>query len=226
MSLLHFAYPLLACAGYLAWPKLVRGTLSAPVHRAVSVVHNLALVVFSAYTFWGILKLVLVHGFVFKSKYFFGMPEFDTLAWYFYLSKYYEFIDTFLIYAKGKKPIFLQTYHHVGAVLCWHMWYVYKTDGAWLPTFMNAFVHTVMYTYYLCTIFRLNVSGVKPFITAMQMVQFLIGGIGVPIWYAPPNDTWPRYVIALIGAAYTYGLIALFGQFSYRNYIAPRKSAN
>ena len=129
MSLLHFAYPLLACAGYLAWPKLVRGTLSAPVHRAVSVVHNLALVVFSAYTFWGILKLVLVHGFVFKSKYFFGMPEFDTLAWYFYLSKYYEFIDTFLIYAKGKKPIFLQTYHHVGgrAMLA----YVVRIQNRW-----------------------------------------------------------------------------------------------
>lgn len=38
----------------------------------------------------------------------------------FYLSKFYEIFDTFIILAKGKKSSVLQTYHHAGAMLS--MW--------------------------------------------------------------------------------------------------------
>ncbi|CAI7638219.1 unnamed protein product [Penicillium manginii] len=42
------------------------------------------------------------------------------LGWIFYLSKFYEVIDTAIILAKGKKSSTLQTYHHAGAMMC--MW--------------------------------------------------------------------------------------------------------
>lgn len=47
----------------------------------------------------------------------------EALAWYgwwFYLSKFYEVIDTAVIILKGRKSSLLQTYHHAGAMIC--MW--------------------------------------------------------------------------------------------------------
>lgn len=47
----------------------------------------------------------------------------EALAWYgfwFYLSKFYEVIDTAIILLKGRKSSLLQTYHHAGAMIC--MW--------------------------------------------------------------------------------------------------------
>jgi len=41
-------------------------------------------------------------------------------GWLFYLSKFYEVLDTAIIIAKGKKSSLLQTYHHAGAMIC--MW--------------------------------------------------------------------------------------------------------
>jgi len=54
-----------------------------------------------------------------------GMPGLweGALAWYgwwFYLSKFYEVIDTAVIILKGRKSSLLQTYHHAGAMIC--MW--------------------------------------------------------------------------------------------------------
>jgi hypothetical protein len=46
-----------------------------------------------------------------------------ALAWYgwwFYLSKFYEVVDTAVILLKGRKSSLLQTYHHAGAMIC--MW--------------------------------------------------------------------------------------------------------
>ena len=47
----------------------------------------------------------------------------EALAWYgwwFYLSKFYEVVDTAVIILKGRKSSLLQTYHHAGAMVC--MW--------------------------------------------------------------------------------------------------------
>jgi GNS1/SUR4 family len=38
----------------------------------------------------------------------------------FYISKYYEFVDTWILIAKGKDASFLQVYHHAGiAFIFW-----------------------------------------------------------------------------------------------------------
>ena len=47
----------------------------------------------------------------------------QALAWYgwwFYLSKFYEVVDTAVIILKGRRSSLLQTYHHAGAMIC--MW--------------------------------------------------------------------------------------------------------
>ena len=63
----------------------------------------------------------------------------------FYISKYYEFIDTWIVCLKGRKPLFLQLYHHIGAVI--GMWLLYITHNPWVWVFLvfNSFINSIMY---------------------------------------------------------------------------------
>jgi hypothetical protein len=76
---------------------------------------------FSAWTFVSLCNILYEYGIVCQSDYYFQIEKFDRIIYLFYLSKYYEFFDTFLLYLNGKDPIFLQKYHHIGAVICWHI---------------------------------------------------------------------------------------------------------
>jgi hypothetical protein len=65
-------------------------------------------------------------------------------GWLFYLSKFYEVIDTAIILAKGKKSSTLQTYHHAGAMMC--MWAGIRFMGQpiWIFVLINSFIHALM----------------------------------------------------------------------------------
>lgn len=65
-------------------------------------------------------------------------------GWLFYMSKFYEVLDTFIILAKGKKSSLLQTYHHAGAMLCMWAGIRYMSPPIWMFVFVNSFIHTIM----------------------------------------------------------------------------------
>jgi len=65
-------------------------------------------------------------------------------GWLFYLSKFYEVIDTLIILAKGKKSSFLQTYHHAGAMMCMWAGIRYMSPPIWMFALVNSFIHTIM----------------------------------------------------------------------------------
>jgi GNS1/SUR4 family len=65
-------------------------------------------------------------------------------GWLFYLSKFYEVVDTAIILAKGKKSSFLQTYHHAGAMLCVWAGIRYMSPPIWMFVLVNSFIHAVM----------------------------------------------------------------------------------
>ena len=65
-------------------------------------------------------------------------------GWLFYLSKFYEVFDTFIILAKGKKSNILQTYHHAGAMLCMWAGIRYMAPPIWLFVFINSGLHSLM----------------------------------------------------------------------------------
>jgi hypothetical protein len=71
----------------------------------------------------------------------------DALAfygWLFYISKFYEVLDTLIILAKGKLSSTLQTYHHAGAMMCMWAGMRYMSVPIWIfPTF-NSFIHALM----------------------------------------------------------------------------------
>lgn len=65
-------------------------------------------------------------------------------GWLFYLSKFYEIIDTCIILAKGRKSSFLQTYHHAGAMLCMWAGIRYMSPPIWMFVLVNSGIHAVM----------------------------------------------------------------------------------
>lgn len=65
-------------------------------------------------------------------------------GWIFYLSKFYEVVDTLIIIAKGKRSATLQTYHHAGAMLCMWSGIRYMSPPIWMFVWMNSFIHFLM----------------------------------------------------------------------------------
>lgn len=65
-------------------------------------------------------------------------------GWIFYLSKFYEVLDTFIILAKGKYSSTLQTYHHAGAMLCMWAGIRYMSVPIWVFVLVNSFIHALM----------------------------------------------------------------------------------
>ncbi len=212
--------PLFAIAGYLAYPKQLR--INPYALHALSVMHNAFLIAFSAWAFLSLLQILYNDGIVFQPNYYFNNPSFERIIYWFYLSKYYEFFDTFLLHLNGKTPLFLQKYHHIGAVLNWHLAYFYKVDCIWLPSLINSFVHTIMYSYYLGCLLKINqVRFIKQYITSLQLTQFFVS-YALLYLYKPPIESWFNYFIMIIFAFYAFGLIVLFGKFYYDTYICKK----
>ena len=65
-------------------------------------------------------------------------------GWLFYLSKFYEVLDTAIILAKGKRSGGLQTYHHTGAMLCMWAGIRFMSPPIWMFVFINSGLHALM----------------------------------------------------------------------------------
>ncbi|KAK9475645.1 ELO family [Lipomyces japonicus] len=95
----------------------------------------------------------------------------------FYLSKFYEVIDTAIILAKGKKSSVLQTYHHAGAMLSMWAGIRFASPPIWIFVVFNSLIHTLMYFYYTLSGLHIKVpKAVKRALTTAQICQFVIGG--------------------------------------------------
>lgn len=68
-------------------------------------------------------------------------------GWFFYLSKFYEVLDTAIIIAKGKRSSTLQTYHHAGAMMCMWSGIRYMSPPIWMFVFVNSGIHALMVLY-------------------------------------------------------------------------------
>lgn len=65
-------------------------------------------------------------------------------GWIFYISKFYEILDSLIVLAKGKRTGFLQTYHHAGAMMAMWAGIRYMSPPIWMFTFINSGLHTLM----------------------------------------------------------------------------------
>jgi len=92
----------------------------------------------------------------------------------FYLSKFYEVIDTAIIIMKGRRSSLLQTYHHSGAMITMWSGIRYQAQPIWIFVVFNSLIHSIMYMYYAMTSIGLHPPG-KRYLTSMQISQFLVG---------------------------------------------------
>jgi len=102
--------------------------------------------------------------------------HFGYWRYHYYLSKYYELLDTVILVLKKKNLIFLHVFHH--DIMVWMSWlWINSNYGtAWWGVFTNTLVHVFMYYYYF-----VSTMGIQPwwkrYITTGQIIQFCIGMI-------------------------------------------------
>jgi len=93
---------------------------------------------------------------------------------------------------------------------------------AYFSVILNSFVHVVMYAYYFFSAQGYTfVQPIKPYITMMQMTQFLCMLIQSLYDYIFPPQ-YPLCLIKLLGW-YMLTLLALFGNFFVQSYMKKGK---
>lgn len=150
---------------------------------------------------------------------------FGSWAVIFYLSKFYEFIDTWVLVLKGKTPSILQTFHHTGVVLC--MWFGVVSQSSWLTSMvlLNSVIHTLMYSYYLLKTVSptTQIKSIK-YLTNAQITQFVVGIASYfPLMCSNHCDTQSSRFGVFFTMIYLLCLIALFRAFSKKKYAAKKR---
>jgi hypothetical protein len=188
-----------------------------------SITHNTLLSSFSFYTFVQLFSVLISKGIHAKHNYYMCNSIVKNTIFWFYISKYYEYTDTFILYFNGKTPIFLQKYHHVGAAIMWHLCYVYDIDMIFFGSLLNSGVHSIMYAYYLASLLHIRLRGIRVYITSLQMAQLLTGLTAGSYYYYPPVETKWNYFIICFCQCYIIGLLLLFSHFMITNYAIKNK---
>jgi len=229
-------------------PMITQNTPKPPpkdlsyLFQAVVILHNLILCLFSAVVFISVfpelvrqlqgpdrIRVLFDHSCGFYHK------VLGIWAWIFYISKYYELIDTLILLLKGKPSSFLQTFHHTGAIICMWALTVSRNPTVWIFVSFNSFIHTWMYLYYLLTCFGYY-SPWKRLLTNLQITQFAIGnplgiltlvcGYMVDIPHKSDrlaqilgiSNLWSQTIALSGNIVYVSALIALFLDFSRKTY--------
>ena len=211
----HFLYPVIMNLFYVNVSKKELQTIHPNTICVFSLIHNLFLQMFSVYTFICLSSVLVKNSIVAEQQYYFQMQGVDSLIFWFYISKYYEFIDTFILYAKKRDPIFLQKFHHMGATIIWHLGYVYKFDSIFFASLLNSGVHSIMYLYYFCSMFPIlgnKIRKYKIYITTIQIAQLAYGGFAIP-WYYYNIENNSNKCIIIIFDVYIGILLILFCKF-------------
>ncbi|KAJ2851953.1 hypothetical protein IWW36_000726 [Coemansia brasiliensis] len=160
-------------------PSLSRA--QTPMFKRLVIAHNIALAGFSLWTLLsmtqGLIDNLRTYGWyegICDLRFTMWNDKLFRLSYYFYLSKYYEFIDTLIILYKGRRASVLQMYHHAGAVITmWAGCYYIAVPIAFF-VITNSAIHTWMYTFYALTAAGIRPPG-KQLLTSSQIFQFLFG---------------------------------------------------
>lgn len=165
-----------------------------------------------------------------------GRHNLEVLGYWFYISKFYEVLDTVIILLKGKPSSLLQSYHHSGAMMCMWAGVRFQSPPIWIFVVFNSFIHSLMYIYFSLACLRIRVPTIfKKALTSLQITQFIVGGsIAVTHAFVKFIDTSidsldgnliacvnsPNKALSLfVNVAYLTPLTALFGAFYIESYL-------
>lgn len=145
----------------------------------------------------------------------------------FYLSKYYELLDTVFLVLRKRPLSVLHLYHHcVVLPVCWMGCWSQIFMG-WITSFNNASVHVLMYFYYAMSAFGFRGIFSPNILTALQITQFVVdimsslGFIYVYFFTDIPcrGDIYSWMIANTTGLTFFY----LFSKLYYDRYIASKQ---
>ncbi|KAH8407478.1 hypothetical protein KR222_002034, partial [Zaprionus bogoriensis] len=153
-----------------------------------------------------------------------------VVSYAYFINKIIDLLDTvFFILRKNYKQItFLHVYHHAVMIFCFYWITRFYGAGGQLMSmgFLNTFVHTVMYYYYLMAARnsgQKNGLWWKKYITLIQLIQFLLVFLqAVGILLLNPACQYPKLLQCLIitmASAFVY----MFGKFYINIYLRPQQ---
>jgi len=197
--------------------------------RPFVALYNLTCIFLAGYCAVGIIMHKYNHPGTFMCN---ALPLQDTglawLFWVFYAQKFWEFLDTwiFVLRCSFRQVTVLHLFHHssiavvVGSILP----YDYGGD-MFLPILLNAIVHVLMYSHYLCTIMKIK-TWWNQYLTSLQLIQFLlISSQNILSYRAGPECGPPDWAKVLM-IAYMGSMVVLFGHFFARKYILGKNDAS
>ncbi len=154
----------------------------------IPTLHHLLLAVGSAIMFLGCLQTTVVE--FERSSWLWGGPK-QSIDWVlcspvgtrvvgavffwsyvYYLSEFYELLDTFILILKKRPLTFLHVFHHATVIIMCYLWLQFVQSLEIITLLTNTIVHVIMYSYYfLCSIN--HPPPWKKLVTNLQKVQFL-----------------------------------------------------
>jgi len=189
---------------------------------------NFIMAVFSIYGAYMVVP-VFIHEWFHGKGFFHEMCSGDVEThspWtmYFCLSKIPELLDTVFIVLRKKPLRFLQYYHHIVTMwFCWAAW-ARKLECGGLFAVMNLVVHSVMYSYFMCSALHIRwPEWARQSITMAQLSQmfFGMGFVIMSILYCPA-DTF----MLTCGLVMYISYFILFAQLFYQMYLGPKSGNN
>ena len=125
----------------------------------------------------------------------------ETSVYTFYYSKYIEWGDSLFLHLSGKKITKVHYIHHITtAVFVYSNIEDYISPGLYWPVSLNCLVHVPMYWYFAYP--RGILSNYKILITMFQIIQFILGLIGIIIALMKDNCKQNKYGIEIAMALY------------------------
>lgn len=161
-------------------------------------------------------------------------PPLANLLWLFYVSKIWDFWDTFFIVIgkKWRQLSFLHVYHHFTIFLFYWLNANVMYDGdIYLTILLNGFIHTVMYTYYfICMHTKVPETGKslriwwKSSLTMMQLIQFVTMMSQASYLLLTKCDSGVNLRVTAAYLVYILSLFGLFAQFFVQSYGSKKSS--
>lgn len=150
--------------------------------------------------------------------------SFQFWMYLFFMSKFYELLDTILLILRGRPLTLLHVWHHASVMYETWGWLEFGVTVGIYGMWFNTFVHIIMYAYYAAALLKIPFP-LKKSITTLQIVQFITGFLSlIPFTYLHFTGTGCSGVIGLLISAVINGsYLLLFLRFFKKTYFAETK---
>lgn len=207
--------------------------------KTILLVYNFICVLLASYVVWGVAAKMLSsspYKFVCNKTVMPGSAEdvdgnaafIAHVFWMFYAQKLWEFLDTwFFIMRKSFRQVtFLHVFHHCSIDIVVGLVMPFEFNGdMYLPIFLNALVHVLMYSHYLVSALGLSTPW-KPYLTSMQLLQFVTIATQSAISLSRGDSCGGPYFGKVLMVAYMGSMLILFGNFFVRSYILKKPTTS